>query len=168
MKIILLTFFIFPLIGFSQKIKVESEIDKFTKQKRVKTSYVAIKPGMAEQVTVSLRSVDTMYFITFKGRGKGSGVIGSTDRIIILLDNDSTVSIMPTGIQSYDIGYGTAPDSYTHQYFIKKEDLINLSTHDLKSFRKYYDRHYADIDINEKRKGDLRELASEFLKELNK
>ena len=168
MKKILLLFLLLPVFCIAQKIKVESEVDKFTKKIRIQTSPATIKSELSAWMEAYYRSAGDSYFITFHGAGDGVGVIGSYDKIILLLDNDSTVSLTSTGIQSYDIGYGSKSSSYKHQYYVYYSDLVKISQHNLKSVRKYYSDYYADIDVKEKRKENLKLLTVAFLNELNK
>lgn len=150
----------------AQKIKIDTEIDKFTKAKRVQTNYITLKMELTRGYAAKLRSVGDSYYITFRG-AIGVGVVGPDDATIFLLDNDSTIKVYPTSIQSYeiDVKYG---NYYTHQYKILEEDLVQLSQHDLKSIRRYYDDHYTDIDLNDKRKDSMKELAIKFLEEIKK
>jgi hypothetical protein len=160
MKLFLLLL-LFPAIAFSQKLKV-NEIDKFTKQRRLETERVWLKNRSGDGVAVSFRSADTTCFITFYGYGRAAGVIGDGDKMIMLLDNDSTVTVYSTGIQTYDIRVG-GTSTYNHQYSIEKDDLNKLSTHNVKSLRKYLSDGYVDIDIPEKHQDEIKELAILFI-----
>jgi hypothetical protein len=149
----------------SQKI-TQSQIDKFTKQRRIETGYVALRGGLGTGIGAKIRSVDTSAFIILVGHGRGTGVIGLGDPAIILLDNDSTVIVTSTGVQTYDIG--DYENSYQHQYRISLEGIEKLKGNDVKSIRRYITDEYSDLDIPKNNAGKLRKLAEVFLREYNK
>jgi hypothetical protein len=157
MKYILALFLLLPFAGYSQKLKV-NEFDKFTKQHRLETSPVTLKAKFSEGIAVTFRTVDTSIFVLLSGYGAGTGVIGSDDRAIFLLDDGTTVSVYSTGVQTYNIN--KMQDSYNHQYRISFLDLNTLSNHDVKSIRKYTAKGYADIDIPEKNAGSVKKIAA--------
>lgn len=168
MKIILLV--VVTLIystTFSQKI-TQDEIDKFTKQRRIETSSEKFKNHIGGAVGAYIRSVDSTCFIVLKGFGSYADVIGTDDRLIFLLDNDETVSAYSTTIQSYEIGYGKSPKSFSHQYRIDKAGIEELSQHNLKSIRRYGSSGYMDIDISEKKNDEFKKVAALFLATLSK
>lgn len=148
--------------AYSQKI-VKTEIDKSTKFKRIETNNVQFKYQMVPYNThlIKFRSADSSYFAIFSGHGEGAVVIGSADKIILLLDNDSTVEVMSTGIQDYDFINSTK--TFTHQYYISKKQLSELASHDVKSFRKYGARGYIDVEIPKKNQDVIRKTAQVFL-----
>jgi len=154
-----------PIFVYSQKIR-QDEIDKFTKQRRVETSYCSLKEGLGCGLYVYLRSVDTTYFLNIGGHGCAVGIIGTNDHAMFLLENDSTVYVHSTGVQSYDSGeYGK---SYRHQYYITLDGLRLLANNKLKSVRRYYAENYADIDIPDKKSDALMKQCALFLTTLNK
>lgn len=149
----------------SQKIK-ESEVDKFTKQRRIQTSSQLLYNGIFDNVGVCYRSVSETCFLTLTGVNWSVGVIGEGDELIFLLDNDSTVTAKSTGIQSYEVSkYGKY---YTHQYKLSKEDVDQLANHQLKSIRRYTSTGFTDLDIKDRKKEALQDLSKVFLEEYNK
>lgn len=166
MKKLLLVLISLPVMAFSQKIK-KSEVDKFTKQKRIETSSELIRSGFTDVVAVSLRAVDTTCFINLLVTNWSIGVIGSDSPIMFLLDNGETVTAMSTGIQSYKIS-NASTKSFDHQYKISKEGLEKLAAHKLKSIRRYTTENYSDLDIKERMQDRLKDLSAVFLEELNK
>jgi hypothetical protein len=155
-------------ISFSataQKIK-KSEVDKFTKQKRIETTDVSLKAGLYESMITHIRSVDSTCFMIFAGTGNEAQVIGDDDKLIMLLDNDSTITALSTGIQDYNIY--TNHRTYSHQYEIALDDIETISSHDVKSIRKYTAKGYVDFDVPEKKKAELKQLCLVFLAELRK
>lgn len=164
MKYTLLLFILIPSLAFGQKLSV-NEIDKFTKDHRLQTSNIRLKTGMLAYIrTVSHADPkSTSYFIKLFGSTPAPDVIGENDRLLFLLDNDSTVTGYSTGFQSYQI----SPKMYYHQYRITESDLRSLSSHNLKSIRKYGSGGYSDVEIPERNQGELKDAAAIILKELN-
>jgi hypothetical protein len=159
----ILLFSLTPIL-FSQKIK-QDEVDKFTKQRRVETSNSLLKGGLRCGIYTYLRSVDTTYYLNIGGHGCAVGVVGSNDKAIFLLDNDISVSVSPTGVQSYDISDNSK--YYNHQYTISRRDLDLLAKNKLKSVRRYTSEGYTDIDIPEKNSAVLMKQCSLFLTTLS-
>lgn len=143
-----------------QKI-VKNETDKFTQQKRVETNEVRLKFGLSTRLLFKLRSSGDACYAIFSGYGEGAAVIGNKDQLILLLDNDSTVILTSTGLQSYTVNQST--NSYTHQYSADKEDIVLLSEHKVKSIRKYTVKGYIETDIPNKNQDKIKETAKVFL-----
>jgi len=153
---------IFSLESYSQKV-IENEIDKFTKQHRVRTDRILVKGGFSTNMFIGFRSVDTTCFLIVSGNGDGADVIGDKEEIILLLDNDSTITAYSTGIQDYTIQTGVSTNTYIHQYSISVNSIRAISKSKLKSIRKYGSGHYNDFDIKGKNSGKLAEEARIFL-----
>jgi hypothetical protein len=157
MKHALLLTMLLPLFGYAQKLKV-NEIDKFTKQKRLETSNATLKAKLTEGIGVSFRCVDSSIYVLLSGYGPGTGVIGEDDKAIFLLDDETTVTVYSTGLQSYTIN--KYQNVYNHQYKIALSDLQTLSKKNLKSIRKYTSKGYADIYIPEKNNDEVKKIAA--------
>jgi hypothetical protein len=143
---------------------IKTEIDKFTKEKRVQTEDVVINLTDEARLAVQLRSVGDSCFIIFVGYGHGPEIISPSSRAMILLGNDSTIQVTSTGLQSYERNYSTK--SYRHQYSISKGQLQQMAGSPLKAVRRYGVDSYVDIDISEGNRQKLQELIKEFLKAL--
>lgn len=143
----------------AQKV-VKNEIDAFSKEKRVETNYVKIGSGFTWILQANCRSVADKYFFNLNGKEWGVGTIGENDQLLFLLQNDSTIAITPTGIQSYEIAQGG--NYYTHQYYLTKSDIETLSTVKVKKMRKYYSSKYDDVDIKDKNSDNLMHLFAVF------
>lgn len=156
-------FFNYSLMA--QRIKV-NEIDKFTKERRIETSFSWLKRGIGCGIGFYFRSVDDTRFMTASGYNCGADVIGARDEIIFLLDNDSTISLTPTSIQGYNVG--SSGNTYTHQYNVTLEQIKLLSKHKIKSIRKYGHDSYEDISIPKGNQSDIMDNATVYLSALNK
>lgn len=167
---LLMTFPFLFTICFAQKI-VKNETDKFTKFKVIETNTNWVKRGLGCGLGFSYRASDTVLFISATGYSCAVGGIGINDKIIFLLDDGSTISAISKGIQTYSIGYGSGGnnDTYDHEYYITKDDIVKLSAHNLTSVRRYFSiSDYADIDIKGKSSSLLKELSNIFLAAVNK
>lgn len=149
---------LFCSITYSQSI-IKNEVDQFTKQKRVETDDVVLVLTDESRLAVSLRSVGESYFITFIGYGHGPEVIGESGEAMILLENDSGITVKSTGPQTYALNYSTK--SYRHQYSISKVDIKKLFGSSAKAIRRYGLKGYVDIDIE--KKDELIKLSKVFL-----
>lgn len=166
MKLLLLLL-ILPTTLFCQKIKVNA-IDKFTNQKIIETDSKHLRAGFSCGISVSYRAVDTFLLIKIVGYGCGVGVIGRNEKFIFLLSDKSTVTVKSKGIQDYTIRSSTMATvrSYSHEYYITKEDIKKLSETTVESVRTYSTDGYEDIEI--KKKDGLMELSKIFLQAVTK
>jgi hypothetical protein len=167
MKYILIGLFLIPTICYCQKI-VQNEKDKFNKGHRLKTSDVKLKYGLHSYLrTVSFEDPKLNYcYLTLFGFGKGAQVIGEDEKAVFLLDNDSTITVYSTGLQSYEIS--KYDNRFTHQYKMEESDLSAFAEHNIKSIRKYGTDSYVDFDIIESNAKDFKKAAQLILKELEK
>lgn len=167
-KVICLLSFL-PSLGFGQSIK-KDEFDKFLKKRTIETSSSMIYANylIGEDMTISFRAVDSSYYVYVGGAGKAVGVVGKNDYFIFLLDNDSVVKILPTGIQDYKVNsavIGTSvvnSKTYSHCYAIDLADLDQLKLHRIKKVRVYYNDVYDELDIKGKRSIDFQKLVELF------
>ncbi len=86
-----------PFSSFAQQVTV-NEIDKFTKQRVIQTSIVQVKFSSTDGLAFQLRSEGTKIYLTLTGYGWGTGAIGINDRVLLLLANDSVLTIQPSDI----------------------------------------------------------------------
>lgn len=164
---ILLVFSTLSYCGFSQKIKINKEVDKFTGKNRVETSLVTLLQGplVVSKIGVKLRAYDTLYYLHFLGT-LAAGVISEKDETVFLLDDKSTITIYPTSFQSYDIEEDGSK-FYNQQYYITKQQLLLLSKTKVISIRRNYEEFYTDFDIKNKFSGNFINLVNDFLQIIN-
>lgn len=157
MKFLFLLLLTSPAFG---QLKVET--DPFTKQERKESvKWIGLKSSMSNSLQCKIRTVDEFKFIIFNGMGCGTGIIDQDDEFIFLFKDGTTATILPTSLQSYEVsGYLTY---YYHQYNLPDEVLDQIATKELKAVRKYYDKGYCDMDIDDKRKSNLMKEAKKFL-----
>lgn len=156
-RIVLIYIIVFCSINsFGQKI--ETEIDPFTKERRVRTDYVMLVSTMSKSLFFSFRSHGDAVFLV--ASGDGSHVIGSTDRMQVLLSDDSIVNLTHTGAQSYKVSIYA---QWHHQYHISEVDLERMTKNSIVSVRKYISDIYTDYtSIKPKNAAKVRDLAIKF------
>lgn len=164
MKLLLLL--LLPTTLFCQKIKVNA-IDKFTNEKIIETDSKYLRMGFSCGMSAAYRSVDSFLLIRIDGYGCGVGVVGKDEKFIFLLSDKSTVTVKSKGVQDYKIGSGSiSQNSYSHEYYITKEDIKKLSETTIENTRAYYSNAYEDIEI--KKTDGLIELSKIFLQAITK
>jgi len=165
MKKILLLLPLLPLFLFAQKVKI-NEFDKFVKQRRIEFEPLTVYTTPKAKVSIALRSVGTDYFLTISGFGWGVSTISFENQAILLLANDSTITVKSTGTQMYDIS-STVP-TYKHHYSISIDDIEKLARHAVVGIRKYNVQDYSDITIPEALSANTKKLGAMFISELYK
>ncbi len=163
MKRFIVILLLFPLALTAQTLK-HNEYDKVAKQWLIESFPVNLKSSQEISMDISLRFVDTTFFIELTGSGIGANIVGMDDRLIFLLDNDSTVTAKSPTVQTYD--YSKAMGTYSHKYVLYFEDLEYLSQHNLQALRKYAGEKYDDIYVDPKNADKVKELSAHFLSEL--
>jgi hypothetical protein len=91
LKYYILLLLLAPLYLFSQKIKV-NEYDKFLKKRRVESISLTIRTDPKMKMSVSFSAIGSSFYFHLSGTGVGANVIGEEDKLILLLDNDSTIT----------------------------------------------------------------------------
>ncbi len=115
---------------------------------------------------MSLRSIDTTFFLWLTGSGVGTNTVDIGTEVIFFLENDSTVTARSNSIQPID--YGSLAPVYRHEYVISLEDLETLSRNNVKSVRKYSVGGFDEVLITKNNSGLARQLSALFLSELKK
>lgn len=163
MKHILFIFFVFPLVALSQKIK-SNDYDEILKKRVIITTESTLKEDKEANMYVSLKAVDTSFYLVLQGNGLGAGTIKAGDAAIFLLDNNNTITATSTAAQTYDVN--NKKNSYSHEYRLTLKDIKRLSQYNLKAVRKYEIQGYTDITIPEAHEFDLRKTSLLLLSEL--
>lgn len=165
MKKNLLFLLLLPLSLTAQKVKV-NEYDKYVKQRRIELEPMPIYQTAKAKVSVALTGTGTDFFMTIGGYGWGVATISFENQAILLLANDSTITIKSTGTQMYDIS-GPAP-TYKHRYSISLVDIEKLARYTLVGIRKYNIQDYSDLTVPEAMGVNVKRLSTVFINELYK
>lgn len=167
MKCILsiLLVFLLPFATLAQKIRM-NEFDKFIKQQRVETFPLALTTTSQMKMSVCLSAVGSKLYVQLLGAGVGANRIDLEDRVIFLMDNDSTIIVQSKGYQGFDIGATTS--TYKHHYILSYSDLEKLSQYNLAALRKYHSEDYDDVSVSKEVSQQFKQLCSLFIAELSK
>jgi hypothetical protein len=162
-------FNLLTLFTFGQKI-VENSFDKFLKVNRIKTSDLTIDMKFSSVLTLSIRSVDTNIFLKLSGRGYPIGIVGDNDDVVILLANDSTISLKSKGLQTYERngGLNNLDKVFHYEYLIQISQIESLCGIELTSIRINSGQSYHDIEINRKMHESIKKLFKVFFSEYMK
>jgi hypothetical protein len=151
---------ILPLLSEAQRIE-ENQVDKFTGQRRVQTSSSTLKIGTTNGLAAHLRASGDSYLINLSGYGQGVGIVRKGAKAILLLENDSTLTVFAPETQSYEVS--AYQNTFDHQYTISLADLQTLRQYKVKSIRRYTTEGYVDTDIPRKNQDEIKKLSSLFL-----
>lgn len=132
----------------------------------VQTPPVQVTESADSRMDISLLAEGPSLFVQLAGWGVGANTINTSETAILLLDNDSTVTIQSPAIQGFD--ENNAVKSYRHKYAIRQEDLEALQRHSVKALRKYSVLGFDDIQVAESDREKFRSLCGFFLQELEK
>ena len=155
--------FFLPLFSEAQKLK-RSEYDAAKKIWRIETQPVNLKSATGSKTDAALSAAGTVYSLWLSGSGTGANTVIAGDALILLLDDDSTVTVKSPAVQNVE----RSSNSYNHEYRVSQEDLEVLSRHDLRALRKYSAEGYSDVYLEKEATGRLKELSTAFLSELKK
>lgn len=162
------TFFLLlllPIFTQAQKIKMNG-FDKFIQKRRVETFPITLKSGPAIQMSISFASIGAALYVQLSGTGIGTNIVSPDDQVIFLLDNDSTVTVKSTGLQTVD--FTTATSSYKHNYLLSLPDLERLGEHGWQALRKYHSEKFDDVYVTQEAGEKARKLTELFIEELKR
>ncbi|MDB5207583.1 MAG: TonB family protein [Flavisolibacter sp.] len=165
MKVFVFILLLFSLDSASQKLKTNG-YDKYLRKWRIETYPVNLKSTPDIKMDISFASADTAFFLQLMGSGIGTNTVDKNSEVVFLLDNDSTVTVKSSSLQSID--YGNISPAYRHEYLISFSDIESLGQHNLQALRKYSIGGFDDIYIEKKNEVKLRALANFFITELKK
>ncbi|HYH14112.1 MAG TPA: energy transducer TonB, partial [Flavisolibacter sp.] len=111
-------------------------------------------------------AVGPRVYVQLVGAGVGANRIDTEDRVIFLMDNDSTIVVKSKGYQGFDIG--TTTSTYKHHYILSYADLEKLSQYNLAALRKYHSEDYDDVSVSKETSHQFKQLCSLFISELSK
>jgi TonB family protein len=118
------------------------------------------------KMAIALGSVGSSIYVQLTGTGVGANIVNADDKVIFLLENDSTVTAQSKGYQNYDVGLSV--NSYKHNYLLSFADLEKLSKYNLHALRKYHAQQFDDIFIPKSNTEQVRKLSTVFIEELKK
>jgi TonB family protein len=154
-----------PLSGIAQKIIIDEE-DSVLKQKKIELSPLKLVATSATKMNLSLGAAGSTVYLRLSGSGTGANIVNIGDKVIFRLDNDSTVTVQSSSLQTYDVEGITSV--YNHTYNLSFADLAKLSQHNLKRLRKYHAEEFDDITIPNQNGRQVKNFSRFLLEELKK
>ncbi len=129
--------------AFSQNCEYEiNEVDKFTKEKKVVTKPIAVTKSIKIGKILKMKNVkwkvknenNRKYLMTSYNLSKGNIIMQGSEKLILLLDNDESISL---NINSLIPNMQGKFNSYVAEftYNLTDEDLANLIKYDVKDIR---------------------------------
>lgn len=152
-------------VTYGQKIK-SSEYDKFSKTHRIETSRVSVKAGFSRGVSISYRSVGETIFLGALGYNLIKTGVNTDSKLIFLLKNDSTVTVLSKDMQFTD--KNKYREAFDFEYYITKTDIEILSRNEITGVRLYGYSSYQDIEVEPLSSKKVNELSTLFLTEFDK
>ena len=161
---LLFLLFFFSVSAQAQKLK-QNDYDGAKKQWHIETFSINMKTASSGKMDAALVSTETAPLVLrLTGSGTGAGTVIAGDNLILLLDDDSTVTATSPTVQ--DVPRGST--AYSYDYVLQPADLEVLSRHNLQAVRRYSSEGYEDVFIEEKNTAKLKEAGALFLEELQK
>lgn len=156
------------LISFSagaQTLKL-NEIDRFTKERVVQTAPVTLKASATENINLHFSSEANRFYVVLNGYSPTASLVRSDDKALLLLRNDSVVSVQSTGTQAAT--YAPDKSNYTYQYSITAAGLEQLSQQAVIALRIYELKGHTDYDLSPAKSEELKNTALLFYNTLVK
>lgn len=161
-KLIAIMMMMFPILAWGQKID-KHEVDKFTKQCIIETSYEKIAdfnkwksliPDPSE-VLVSIRNVDGAWRMPASIRLDEVQKYTEDDGITLLLENDSTMILttLYTGIGAESVGLSNSRHAFDTVFELTDEEIDNLRKYKITAVRVNFLGGHKDFECN-KSKGE--------------
>ena len=157
---------------FAQKIK-QREIDEFTKNKVVRTSWETINSDLKFTCSIRGTIINDSYYLDFKimmGMG-GVFAIPDGESIMLLLENEEVIKIHNPEHTISSVGegatgmMGSGSDGVFLSCKVAHEQLKSISASNISKVRIYTTDGYVESDINKRKAKKAKKLVELLLKE---
>ena len=156
---------LFPISSGAQKILI-AEANTDNNKRKIEISPLKLVSTSKTQMSLSLGTIGPSIYLRLSGSGTGTNIVNVGDKVIFHLDNDSTVTVQSSVLQTYDVEGITS--TYQHSYNLNYSDLAKFSRHSLKRLRKYHADGFDDINIPNQSGKQLKSFSSLLIAELKK
>jgi TonB family protein len=156
---------LFPCTCRAQKIMID-ERDSISNQPKIELSTLKLVSTSKTKMNFSLGSIGPSIYLKLNGSGTGAEIVNAGDKVILQLDNDSSVTAQSESLQTYDVEGITS--TYSHSYSISTDALEKLSKHNLKRLRKYHAEEFDDILIPNQNGRQAKNFSKFLYEELKK
>ena len=157
--------FLLPVSSRAQKILI-NETNIEAKKRKIEISPLRLVSTSKTKMNISLGTVGPSIYLRLSGSGAGANIVNVGDKVIFHLDDDSTVTVQSSVLQTYDVEETTS--IYQHSYSLSYSDLAKFSRHNLKRLRKYHADGFDDISIPNQSGKQLKNFSSLLIDELKK
>jgi len=170
-KTILLTMFCFGLTILAHGQKCEyltNEKDEFTGAMKLETWGKLIREFTGSNANLILRKIDSTYYLllNYNVQYAKAMVIGTNDRLMLKLENDSVLFFNPTEITTGTLNTvsGITTTQIKINYFATKDQIVMLSKYGIKKVRVYFTDGYKEHETKEKNANEIKTAATCLLK----
>lgn len=142
-----------------------NEVDRFTKQKVVSTIPVAIR---GPQLGLQFSAEGKELFLQLNGTIAEAAAIGLADKTILLLADDSTVTLPAAGVQSAQYVSGGKGYQFKFTYHLNAGAVETLSTQTVVALRQYNTQGHLDYEVPAHTAAQVKRAAASFYQALVK
>lgn len=165
LPLLLMFVMLLPLAGLAQKILIDQQ-DSTANQRRIELAPLKLVSTSKTKLNFSLGTVGSSIYIRITGSGAGTNIVNLGDKLLMYLENDSTLTVPSPKLQTYDVEEITT--TYDHTYTISPAALARLSKNNLKRIRKYHADGYNDVNVSNQNGRQVKSSSEFFLEELKK
>lgn len=129
-----------------------NEYDEFVKIWKTKTKWSVINGGfMFNKLLIAVSRYDNQYLLELLVNNVNPMVISESNKAMLKLTNDEIISLVPDKMYSSEHGYDAlTKTSYNYikpRYYISKDDLEKIRTHNVTKIRVYNSDAYSEIEV---------------------
>jgi TonB family protein len=154
-----------PLGGLTQKILIDQQ-DNVANQRRIELAPLTLVSTSKTKLNFSIGTLGSSIYIRLTGSGAGTNIVNLGDKLLMYLENDSTLTVPSPKLQTYDVEEITT--TYDHTFNISPAALVRLSKNNLKRIRKYHADGYNDVTVSNQNGRQVKSSSAFFLEELKK
>jgi TonB family protein len=154
-----------PLAGLTQKILIDQQ-DSVANQRRIELAPLKLVSTSKTKLNFSIGALGSSVYIRLTGSGAGTNIVNLGDKLLMYLENDTTLTVLSPKLQTYDVEEITT--TYDHRYTISPAALVRLSKNNLKGIRKYHSDGYNDVTVSNQNGRQVKSFSAFLLEELKK
>jgi TonB family protein len=153
------------LAALTQRILIDQQ-DSVANQRRIELTPLQLVSTSKTKLNFSLGTIGSSIYIRLTGSGAGTNIVNLGDKLLMYLENDSTLTVQSPKLQTYDVEEITT--TYDHTYNISTAALKRLSNNNLRRIRKYHADGYNDVNVSNQNGREVKNASAFFLEELKK
>lgn len=154
-----------PISSGAQKILIDEKNIDLNKRK-IEISPLKLVATAKNKMNLSFGTVGPSIYLRLSGSGAGTNIVNVGDKVIFHMENDSTVMIQSSVLQTYDVQDVTS--TYEHSYNLSYADLAKFSSNNLIRLRKYHADGFNDFNIPNEIGRQVKNFSTLLIEELRK